>query len=98
MLIADAEEEEPQIKTPLEKPVPDTPSAPRFAPASPPTTARATRVSERLIVDETPAKRTGRSSPFDTWRRSKTGTASRGQKREAESSLPDEGALKRPRA
>lgn len=88
---------EPQGETPDELSVPDTPSAPRFAPASPPTTARATRVSKRLIAEETPVKRAGRHSPFDSWRRSKTG-AGQGQKREAESALQNEGALKRHRA
>jgi hypothetical protein len=78
--------------------MPDTPSAPRFAPASPPTTARTTRVSKRLIAEDTPVKRGGRRSPFDSWRRSKTGATPHGQKREAESSLQNDGALKRQRA
>lgn len=98
VLTVDAEVEKSRIETPDEISAPDTPLAPRFAPASPPTTARATRVSKRLLADDTPAKRTGRQSPFDNWRRSKTGAASQGQKREAESSLQNEGALKRPRA
>jgi hypothetical protein len=90
--------EVPAVETPDDAAVHDTPSAPRFAPASPPTTARATRVSKRLVAEETPAKRPGRRSPFDSWRRSKTGAATHGQKREAESDFQNEGALKRQRA
>ncbi|ETS78247.1 hypothetical protein PFICI_10309 [Pestalotiopsis fici W106-1] len=94
--IIEPEEEQSQTpQEPQEKIVPDTPAAPRFAPASPPASARATRVSKRLLAEETPAKRTGRRSPFDSWRRSKTGTASHGQKREAESSPPREATSKR---
>lgn len=52
----------------------DTPKAPKFAPASPPTTSRATR-SKKLIFDEpTPIKLKGARSgisPFDGWRRTK---------------------------
>lgn len=87
-----------RIETPTEKSTPDTPSAPRFAPASPPTTGR--RASKRLApVEETPAKRpTKARSPFDTWRRSKSGSKPQGQKREAEAALPGEGSSKRQRA
>ncbi|KAK9426434.1 hypothetical protein SUNI508_02875 [Seiridium unicorne] len=98
IITANADTEEPQIETPDEVSVPDTPAAPRFAPASPPTTGRATRVSKRLIAEATPVKHTGRRSPFDSWKRSKTGAAPHGQKREAESSLEATGASKRLRA
>lgn len=95
----DAKPEEQQSETPQEseeKSTPDTPTAPRFAPASPPSTSRATR-SKKLVAEETPAKRTGRRSPFDSWRRTKAGTP-HGHKREAEGSLPSEAASKRHRA
>ncbi|KAH8196492.1 hypothetical protein TruAng_009356 [Truncatella angustata] len=97
---AEPEVQEPEVETPtLEEPAePDTPSAPRFAPASPPTTARATRVSKRLTADDTPAKRTSRRSPFDAWRRSKSSATTAGHKREADTILQNDGALKRPRA
>lgn len=71
----------------------DTPKAPRFAPASPPSTSRATRQSKKLTVSDEPtpikapvkgAKRGGRS-PFDGWRRTKnspsTSSSNSGQKR-----------------
>lgn len=68
----------------------DTPKAPKFAPASPPSTSRATR-SKKLVADEpTPikikGKRGGPRSPFDGWRRTKTspGSSAHGQKRVGE--------------
>lgn len=87
-----------EVETPEEMAGPDTPSAPRFAPASPPSTAQATRVSKRLIADDTPAKRATRRSPFDAWRRSKSSASTAGQKRVADTVLQNDGALKRPRA
>jgi hypothetical protein len=100
--MTETREDEPAGKTPLEdQSAPDTPKAPRFAPASPPTTARTTRVTRTLPSEETtPIKGAGKSrSPFDGWRRSKSGrTAAHGRKREAEV-LPDEAASnKRQRA
>jgi hypothetical protein len=89
------------VETPIEKSAPGTPAAPRFAPASPPTTGRTTRVSKRLSPEEapSPAKRPTKSrSPFDTWRRSKSGSKPQGQKREAEAALPGESSSKRQRA
>lgn len=68
----------------------DTPKAPRFAPASPPSTSRATR-SKKIVADEpTPikikGKRSGPRSPFDGWRRTKTspGSSAHGHKRAGE--------------
>ncbi|KAI1842017.1 hypothetical protein JX265_001325 [Neoarthrinium moseri] len=91
--------EEEQVDTPVEQKAPDTPAAPRFAPASPPTTGRATRVSQKPPAEHTPVKRPSKArSPFDSWRRAKSGTAPHGQKREAEAALPNEGASKRQRA
>jgi hypothetical protein len=81
-----------------------TPKAPKFAPASPPTTIRATRSK---IVDvemdrspgggpATPRGRGGRgkSSPFDLWQRSRSESSSR--KREASGGL-ERGGEKRAR-
>lgn len=68
----------------------DTPKAPKFAPASPPSTSRATR-SKKIVADEpTPikmkGKRGGPRSPFDGWRRTKTspGSSAHGHKRAGE--------------
>lgn len=68
----------------------DTPKAPRFAPASPPSTSRTTR-SKKIVADEpTPikikGKRGGPRSPFDGWRRTKTnpGSSGHGHKRPGE--------------
>lgn len=79
----------------------DTPKAPRFAPASPPSTSRATR-SKKLIFDEpTPIKfkgKRGGGSPFDSWRRTKNSpsTSAHGQKRAGEP-LASDPAPKRPK-
>jgi hypothetical protein len=62
--------------------LPPTPAAPRFAPASPPTTARVTRSKKAL--DDTPIQYAGKApSPFDAWRRSKSASARPDQKRSA---------------
>lgn len=85
-------ERDDDVETPaeaIEKTV-DTPKAPRFAPASPPSTSRATR-SKKIVADEpTPikikGKRSGPRSPFDGWRRTKTspGSSAHGHKRAGE--------------
>lgn len=81
---------EVEVQTPVEniEEKVDTPKAPKFAPASPPATSRATR-SKRIIADEpTPvkAKRGSKRSPFDGWKRTKTASESsvQGQKRAGE--------------
>lgn len=81
----------------------NTPKAPRFAPASPPATSRATR-SKKIVADEpTPVKakgkRSGPRSPFDGWRRTKTSpsSSSQGQKRLGDE-LPNAVAPKRAKA
>ena len=78
----------------------DTPKAPRFAPASPPTTVRATRVSSKPEAGKSPAKKattTKNRSPFDGWRRSKRTAEPQGQKRDGDAlPRPDE-ASKRQR-
>ena len=85
--------------TPFESTVdaPGTPEAPRFAPASPPTTARTTRFGTKKGADGTPkAKPSDKRSPFDGWRRVKGGAQSSGHKRSGDE-LPG-AASKRPRA
>ncbi|KAL2021255.1 hypothetical protein VTK56DRAFT_7334 [Thermocarpiscus australiensis] len=61
---------------------PGTPEAPRFAPASPPTTTRTTRFGKKS-AEATPLKPKpgGKRSPFDGWRRVKGGAQSQGHKR-----------------
>ncbi|KAI0477502.1 hypothetical protein GGR56DRAFT_411905 [Xylariaceae sp. FL0804] len=76
-----------------------TPDAPRFAPASPPTTARATRTAKKLQDEDSPMRKPAKPrSPFDGWRRSKSRAGPQGQKREGESLSRGEATTKRPRA
>lgn len=96
-IVLGTQDDKDSLETPVEKPVPGTPTAPRFAPASPPSTTRTTRMSKRLEVGDTPMKRATKGpSPFDAWRRSKSHAGSHGQKREADS--PATGVAKRQRA
>ncbi|KAK7737275.1 hypothetical protein SLS63_003066 [Diaporthe eres] len=77
----------------------DTPKAPKYAPASPPDTSRATR-SKKVTTEPTSVKtkRAGNRSPFDGWRRTKTASEGsvNGQKRPGEA-LSAPSASKRPR-
>ncbi|KAK0628881.1 hypothetical protein B0T17DRAFT_486235 [Bombardia bombarda] len=80
------EEAEDEHTTPTElvEEAPGTPKAPKFTPASPPTTARTTRHSSKKATDATPVKpKTGtKASLFDGWRRVKGGSSDgQGQKR-----------------
>jgi len=79
-------------ETPLElvEVAPDTPKAPKFAPASPPTTARATRSGNKAADELTPMKpaRGGKRSPFDGWRQTKSGSGG-GHKRPADELASD---------
>ncbi|KAL3427997.1 hypothetical protein PVAG01_01506 [Phlyctema vagabunda] len=63
-----------------------TPKAPRFAPASPPTTLRATRSTDKTSIalggDDSS---NGGRSPFNRWGRVKAATSIAGMKREGES-------------
>lgn len=77
---------------------PQTPVAPRFAPASPPSTVRATRASTRLNAEDTPIRPAKPRSPFDSWRRSKGRSGGHGQKREGEALAGQNEASKRQRA
>lgn len=76
-----------------------TPKAPKYAPASPPDTSRATR-SKKISNEPTPVKtkRAGNRSPFDGWRRTKTASEGsvNGHKRPGET-LSAPSASKRPR-
>ncbi|KAI0147327.1 hypothetical protein GGR57DRAFT_477104 [Xylariaceae sp. FL1272] len=74
----------------------DTPKAPRFAPASPPSTTRVTRSVDKLRSANTPVPRP--RSPFDGWRRSKSGSEGHGQKRDGEPLARPAASSKRPRA
>ncbi|RYP50411.1 hypothetical protein DL768_004086 [Monosporascus sp. mg162] len=77
----------------------DTPKAPRFAPASPPSTSRTTRFGSKLEADATPMKKpTKARSPFDGWRRSKRTAETHGQKRAADPLDGSDEASKRQRA
>lgn len=100
-ILAGAKATTESVETPLEMvdETPDTPMAPRFAPASPPTTDRAVRTGNKAQVEETPVKRAGKPrSPFDGWRRSKNGAKPHGQKREAEPLRGKGAGAKRQRA
>ncbi|KAH7021036.1 uncharacterized protein B0I36DRAFT_333647 [Microdochium trichocladiopsis] len=62
-----------------------TPKAPRFAPASPPSTIRTTRTTSKDLANESPLKRPIKSgSPFDSWRVSKRTSGRTSLKREGE--------------
>jgi hypothetical protein len=74
---------------------PGTPAAPRFAPASPPTTARTTRFKKSAEPAPNP-KQPAKRSPFDSWRRVKGGSQSTGHKRSGDDL--SEAAPKRTRA
>jgi hypothetical protein len=92
------ENDDPATPMELVDEQPNTPEAPRFAPASPPTTARTTRFGGKKSAEVTPmkSKPTGKRSPFDGWKRVKGGSESHGQKRSGDA-LPA-GAAKRTRA
>jgi hypothetical protein len=82
-VLAGMEEDQPFTPADLVEHAPGTPDAPRFAPASPPTTARTTRSANKKVVESTPmkSKQPGKRSPFDGWRRTKNGSQSTGHKR-----------------
>lgn len=72
----------------------ETPKAPRFAPASPPSTGRATRSADKLRGGD----KANAPSPFDGWRRSKNRALPQGQKRGGDSLAKSPGSTKRQRA
>ncbi|KAI0537382.1 hypothetical protein GGR58DRAFT_348225 [Xylaria digitata] len=80
-------EEIPQTPVQATKGKVETPDAPRFGPASPPSTGRATRSTDKLRGGDTPMKAKV-PSPFDGWRRSKSRALTQGQKREGDTLEP----------
>ncbi|KAI0905002.1 hypothetical protein F4823DRAFT_160317 [Ustulina deusta] len=92
-----AEIEVPQTPVQDAKGKVETPDAPRFGPASPPSTARATRSTDKLRGGDTPMKAKG-PSPFDGWRRSKSRALPQGQKREGDVLVKSPASTKRQRA
>ncbi|KAI0377742.1 hypothetical protein F5Y04DRAFT_172272 [Hypomontagnella monticulosa] len=101
-VLGDVEEEDqmevPETPKGMATKKPETPVAPRFAPASPPSTVRATRASTRLNTEETPIRPSKPRSPFDSWRRSKGRAGGHGQKREGEALAGQNVVSKRQRA
>ncbi|KAI0514933.1 hypothetical protein F5B22DRAFT_609043 [Xylaria bambusicola] len=91
-----AEAEPPQTPTQVAKGKVETPDAPRFGPASPPSTGRATRSTDKLRGGDTPMKAKG-PSPFDGWRRSKSRAAPQGQKRDGDHIAKPTASAKRQR-
>ncbi|KAI1118354.1 hypothetical protein F5Y14DRAFT_400114 [Nemania sp. NC0429] len=90
----DAKMEAPETPVQVTASEIETPKAPRFAPASPPSTGRATRSTDRLRgVDKAKVP-----SPFDGWRRSKNRAPSHGQKRGGDSLAKSPTSTKRQRA
>lgn len=80
-----------------------TPKAPRFAPASPPTTGRAARRSKR-IESSSPAgpsdedfRHSKRASPFDAWQRTKPTMSTGSKKRDGSDGLAEGPSSKRRR-
>ncbi|KAI0408326.1 hypothetical protein F4802DRAFT_407341 [Xylaria palmicola] len=93
----DTEIASPETPAPAAKGKVETPRAPRFAPASPPSTGRVTRSADKLREGDTPVRKAKVPSPFDGWRRSKSRALPQGQKREGDS-LVKSPTSKRPRA
>ncbi|KAK3384329.1 hypothetical protein B0T24DRAFT_80709 [Lasiosphaeria ovina] len=93
-------ENDPATPMELVNEAPGTPEAPRFAPASPPTTARTTRFGAKKSAETTPMKPKssghGKRGAFDSWRRVKGGSDGQSSKR-AGDALPG-AATKRTRA
>jgi len=75
--------EEKSTETPVElvEEAPGTPKAPKFAPASPPTTARTTRFKKPTEAPASKPKEASKRSPFDGWRRTKGASDGHGSKR-----------------
>jgi hypothetical protein len=95
-VLAGLDADKPQTPMDLIDDMPATPEAPRFAPASPPSTVRTTRVTSKRAADAQPkGKRPASRSPFDNWPRVKGG-AGTGHKRSGEALAGD--APKRSRA
>ncbi|KAK3332075.1 hypothetical protein B0T19DRAFT_94038 [Cercophora scortea] len=100
-VLAGKDEEEHPI-TPLEllNEGPNTPEAPRFAPASPPSTARTTRLGSKKAAGATTGK-TGprdRRSLFDSWARVKNPSSSESHSHKRSGDALADGPAKRTRA
>ncbi|KAK3945567.1 hypothetical protein QBC46DRAFT_277274 [Diplogelasinospora grovesii] len=98
-VLAGLEDKNPSTPMDLVEAVPDTPEAPRFAPVSPPSTARTTRFGNKVAAETTPMKKKpgGKRNPFDGWRRVKGGSSdTQGHKRPGDDTLPT-GPAKRAR-
>lgn len=81
-VLAGMEADKPETPADMIDKAPGTPEAPRFAPASPPTTARTTRFGSKKAAEATPKpKPPAKRSPFDSWRRVKGGASSTSHKR-----------------
>ncbi|KAI0459109.1 hypothetical protein F5B21DRAFT_457254 [Xylaria acuta] len=94
----DVETEIPATPIQFSKGKVETPEAPRFAPASPPSTGRATRSTDKLRGSDTPMRMAKVPSPFDGWRRSKRQAAPHGAKREGDFLVKSPASTKRQRA
>ncbi|KAI0483531.1 hypothetical protein F4859DRAFT_473171 [Xylaria cf. heliscus] len=94
----DVEVEMPATPVQFTKGKVETPEAPRFAPASPPSTGRATRSADKLRGNDTPMGVAKVPSPFDGWRRSKRQAAPQGSKREGDFLVKSPASSKRQRA
>ncbi|KAK4176427.1 hypothetical protein QBC36DRAFT_8935 [Triangularia setosa] len=96
-VVEDAAEAAPITPAEAIEKVPDTPEAPRFAPASPPTTVRATR-KKPMPTAASRGKQASKQGTIKGWRQTKAGvsSATTSQKRSAEP-LPVAGPSKRAR-
>ncbi|KAI1132910.1 hypothetical protein F5Y10DRAFT_171853 [Nemania abortiva] len=92
--VQDDEIEVPETPIQAAKGKVETPNAPRFGPASPPSTGRATRSTDKLRGGD----KAKVPSPFDGWRRSKSRAVPQGQKREGDFLAKSPGGTKRQRA
>ncbi|KAI0100248.1 hypothetical protein GGR51DRAFT_356871 [Nemania sp. FL0031] len=90
----DDEMETPATPTQAAKGKVETPNAPRFGPASPPSTGRVTRSTDKLRGGD----KAKVPSPFDGWRRSKSRAVPQSQKREGDFLAKSPGSTKRQRA
>jgi hypothetical protein len=96
--VEDVQGVEPETPAYISEEMVQTPAAPRFAPASPPSTVRATRSTDKLRDADTPMKKPKNPSPFDGWPRTKSRARPQGQKREGDALAKSPASTKRPRA
>jgi hypothetical protein len=102
--VTDIEDQSHEVSTPIDDEMAVTPNAPRFAPYSPPSTARATRSkkvddggSSPLVPSFDGSFESGsatsrrRTSPFAGWARTKTSVSGPSKKREGDALANGEG-------